>query len=148
MAVRALRVQTEARRTHGREAEMKLRHAGVAGVAGFRDPLMRQQVAVRRAMRAVAGRAAFDARGRVLEHERPALIGMTIRALLLFEAAQPEAALGRMRIVTGDALERSLLETMPFVETELRENLGMAIEADCRLRADWRALLGQLYRVQ
>ena len=60
VTVDALSVEIEPWWRHRTESGMELRHLSVACVAKLSDTLMRKHMAVRRAVRAVTGRAAFD----------------------------------------------------------------------------------------
>ena len=130
VTVRALRIEAETRRRRRAEADMELRDCRVAADAELRYALMRQQVAVRRAVRCVADGAALDARGRMLEHERAALVRVAGDALLLLEAAEQRSCCGLVRIVARRALEHAFPQPVMLVQIEQRELLAVAFEAD------------------
>lgn len=132
VAVRALRVEPEARRPRGAEPGMELGHGRMAREAELPHALMREHVPVRRSMGAVAGRAALDSRCRVLEDEGPAFINVAIEAWLLLEAAEQRPTGRGVRIVARNALENALTQPMPLVEGELRDLRAVAVDADSR----------------
>src|SRR5688572_1168935 len=141
MTARALRVEAEPRWGSRIEARVELRHGGVAGQAELRDALVREQVAVRRAMRRMAGSTAFGARRGVLEDERAALVGVAVRALFLLEAAEQRPRRGRVRVVARRAFERTFAKPMMLVQRELRERCTVTIEAKAARCAERRQLL-------
>lgn len=119
VAVGALRISSE--------AGVETRHRHMAAVAEIGDALKGQHVAVGRAVGLVTGHTAFDALGSVLEDEGAALVSVACGALLLLEAAEPPAPLGRMRIMAGGAIEGAFLQAVAFIEFETREDIGMAL---------------------
>ncbi len=136
MAIRALRLEIEAWRRNGAETEMELRHAGMARVTELGDTLMRQEMAILRAVRRVAGRASLDPRSIVLENEWSGFIGMTFGAPGLLEAAEQRPARRLVRVMAGNAFDRAFVKAVTLVEAELRKSLAVAVETDLRFRPD------------
>jgi len=115
---------------------MKLRDDGVAAQALLSDVLMSEQVAVLRSVRAMTGRAAVDTRCRMLEDERPALVGVTLEALRLLETAEHHSRRSSMGIVARRAFERAFDESVALIELEGCELVLVAVETQLARRAN------------
>lgn len=130
MTIRALRVEIESRGRRRVGAEMKFRHDRVATDTELGNPLVFQQVSVRRPVRGMACRAALDAGRGVLEYERAALIGMAIRAQASLEPPEQAPRRGLMTVVAGNALEHAFDQTVVLVQLECSQLILMAVEAE------------------
>ena len=117
VAIRALSVQGVCR--------VKTGDRNVAAVAEFGHGLKREHVTVRGTVRGVAGRAAFNTRGRMFEDERTVLVRVASHARFLFESAESHPTLTLMGIVARGALDDPLLEAVSIVELELGKDIGV-----------------------
>jgi hypothetical protein len=77
----------------------------------------------------MASDAAFHPIRRMLEYERTLLIGVTLEARLLLEAAQPGACADAVLLVTVRALDHSLENAMTLVQMRHRSDLLVARQA-------------------
>ena len=146
VTVDALGVEIEPWRCNRTEPGMELRHFSVTRVAELGDALMRKHMAVRRAMGAVAGCAAFYPRRCMFKDERATFIVVAAHALLLPESAKQRATFARMRIVARGALERAFSQPMSLIESEVRYGLSMTSDTQRRTAGE-ACQLCRLYRL-
>ena len=85
-----------------------------------------EQHSCNRSVRTVAGDAAFDFNGRMLENERPALLGMTVDAAFPVRSAKHRLVAGSMRTVTVRTLHKPFRNAVVTRQCELRLDHAMA----------------------
>ena len=96
----------------------------------------------------MTGRAAIDARSRMLVNERPILVRMTLGACQLFETAEQHARSRCMGIVARRAFHRTLEQTMTLVELEGSELIVVTVDAELARRAHPPEQPGQLDKLR
>jgi hypothetical protein len=85
-------------------------------------------------VRTMAGDAAFDLHGRMLENVRPALLGMTVDAPFPVRFAKHRLVAGSMRTVAVRTFHQAFRNAVVTRQRELRLNNAMACETKLGLR--------------
>ena len=130
MAVGTYRAFIESRGGGGRKTSVELRHLRVTAVTQGADLLDVEHVAVRTAVRLMAGTTAIDPRSGMFEYKGTLHIGMAVAAYRLFETTQFHAQTRIVRIVAGRAGYSALRQPVSLIERELSEGFLVTLKTE------------------
>ena len=119
----------------GSAGRAELKYVAVALYAELIDLAALQELRVARAVRRVAGRAAFGLYGRVLEDERPLLVRVALQARSVRARGQPRLLRlePAVRVVAVGAFHRAFQHLVMERHCELRLGLVVALHAQLLL---------------